>query len=153
MARLSILGNETRKDQDTQFGQILISLQDIQSWSSNILSKRLFYSSSPDSETSTNTNWVSISGLVKNFTINNPLCMMNLSLCLSGEGYIGIFANETLLEEKYFNHGTNSINMDYTKFITFKNGDNKLEIKWRVATGTITKRATSNTLEVVSFNS
>lgn len=155
MAKLSILPPELTKDQDTQNQQNFVCWQNTVSYSYSALTQRAVDFTDPDTGpvSTASTTYTALNGYSFSASIRNPLTQINLNLCLSGEGYIGLFINNQLIREIYFSHGTNSINLGYSDIEELTVGQNSVSFQWRAVTGTITKQKSANSVQITNFNS
>lgn len=160
MAKLDLLINEPTKDSETQFKQIFLCLQNLLSWSNNILTNIAVSYKEPSNTGDTSTsglNYSNIPNYSQSFNVKNPVCLVSLNLQLMGHGYIGIFVNGLLESEIPFNNsGFNPITHNF--YYNLKVGGNVVDIKWRATTGSVVKansvtNPAFNSLQIISFNS
>lgn len=154
MSKLSILPNELQKDQSTQNQQVFMALNDTLSWSNKILSQRLIdFTDTATSTAYTATSYQDMFGYSFQFSNTNPLCILVFNINLSGSGSIGLFVGDQLLREIPFNFGSNQTYMSITNMEQFAVGSNNLSIKIKASTGTVTKNAGFNTVQLLCVNS
>ena len=155
MARLILSTNELNKDAKTQFGQLSTGFQDISSWADRTLTRIIGLVTDSDTSdvSTTDINFQPIPNMTVSVNTNNPLVLINASVCVSGEGYIGLFVNDLLVGQKYFSHGSNAINFGLDTVRDIRSGSSKISLGWRMVSGTVTKKVTENTIQVTSFNS
>lgn len=143
-----------------QLAQTSVSFQDIVNWSNNIVTNKIVdYTESQSStdESTTSTSYTALTNFTQKFNINNPLCLVNFNLSLKGAGIVGVFVNEFLVSEIYF-ETLSFIPVHFGNYIVLRNGTNSVSLRWRALTGTIEKGNTSthpgfNNIQVISFNS
>ncbi len=160
MPVLNIVSNDPTKPVEDQLKQTSINVQDLVKYSNQILSKTSVDYTEPSAaanETTTSSAYVNIANFTKNFTINNPLCVVNFVLTLKGNGVISLFINGQLIREIPFNTANFNI-MTYYGTHILRTGANQVQLKWRSRTGTITKAMILaenglNFIQVTSLNS
>jgi len=161
MAKLQLIPNETQKTQDVQNQQIFVGFQNIYSWSNAILTENVLdyvETNNYADETTTYTTYTPL----KNFdnstlTVKNPLCIINFTLSLKGQGYIALLINNKIIREIPFNNLGTTI-LSFSRAETFNVGKNSIGLQWKVITGTVTKSNSFsdpgwNQIQVISINS
>lgn len=140
--------NELSKDPQTQFAQIQYALNDIMNLSNQTTSKILVdydEPTQPNNETTSSTTFTPIQNFTFTFSPNNPMCNVLIHLYLQGKGYIGIFFNDLLTKEIFFDNATPSL-LSYNKIFQLSNNRTTISIRWRsaIAGTAITKVNTNN---------
>lgn len=165
MALLNIKPPEVQKTQETQNQQTFIAFQQIQTWSSLVLSiqdvdYKLTNTNTnvlPVNLTTTNTNYTIMQNFTFNFTPKNPLCDVRFNLTLLGTGYIGIQLNDVIIEEIPFFNGTFS-QVTFAAYEKVPTSSNKISLVWKATTGTVTLGCSKGTpcynrVQVIEINS
>lgn len=160
MPKLSTIINEITKDHDTQLATLSQFGQDVQNWSNNTNSQQLVNyteSNQPNDETSTSVGYVTLKNFSFNFTANNPICLVSLTLSLKGVGKVGIFINGLLTQEIPFQNA-GFANVTYAPHLNLNGSSTKFSVQWKASTGTITKASSQanpglNQLFITSTNS
>ncbi len=142
--RITILGNDLRKDQDTQNGQINLEFNKIgrflNSNNTSIISQNEANISAD--LTNSSTGFVSIDTLSNSFKNTSELLQINMSLCMSGTNdvFVDISIDEkSILSKPFLFSGTNKQIINITENVSrISLGQHPIKVLWKVSAGTAT---------------
>ncbi len=142
--RITLLGNDTRKDQDTQNGQINLEFNKIGRFL-NSNNTSIITSIEPTLTTdltTTSTNLVSIDALSSSFKNTSELLLVSMSFCLSGTADVFLditIDQKSVLSKPYLFSGTNKQIITIVEQLPKVSiSQHPLRLNWKVSSGTAT---------------
>jgi hypothetical protein len=152
MAKLGLLTNDETQSEEKQFKQIRTALENIDTWSSNIKCSKVveYIDSDSEDKSFSNTSYSTIDGFSINFSLPTKLFQYNLKLMVSGNGYVGVYIDDSLFDEYYFNG--NNIYINGIDSLVSSSGTHNISIKIRSLSGTVKKILNGkNRINIINF--